>query len=84
MFDLLFASCIGKIKYNKKFCLVFPNGKLNRVGPGYEKDSGDLVITNHVVYNPNVDRVILREKIKHNRQEREASQAFLDFFFGKY
>ena len=74
---------IPNIKYSRKFKLFFGDGKLNRVGPGYDKnDHGDLVITNPVIYHPNTAQVLIREKRTRERQI-EARQAFLDFFFGR-
>jgi hypothetical protein len=74
---------IPNIKYSRKFKLFFGDGKLNRVGPGYDRnDQGDLVITNPVIYHPNTDQVLIREK-KNRERQIEARQAFLDFFFGR-
>jgi hypothetical protein len=71
------------IKYSRKFKLFFGDGKLNRVGPGYDRnDQGDLVITTPVVYHPDADQVLIREKKRRERQ-LASQQAFWDFFFGR-
>jgi hypothetical protein len=53
------------------------------VGPGYDRnDHGDLVITNPVVYHPDADDVLIREKRTRERQ-LESRRAFFAFFFGR-
>jgi hypothetical protein len=69
----------SKIKYTKKFRLLHPNGKPNRVGPGYQKnDEGELVISNHAIYHPNVENVLMREKKKYERK-REKGRNILQY-----
>jgi hypothetical protein len=52
-----------KIQYNKKFKIFCSDGKLSRVGPGYDINHfGEIVITNHNIYHEHVDKVLAKEK----------------------